>query len=138
MWGARRNIRSFTGGTVDDCEKACASNTWCESWARQVSSGTCSLWNNTYDDTSHIRGVKTSPQPMNIADGLENGPGTKPEDCMNKCTNDSECVGWVHRNNNHTQPQYKNTCVKHKKSTSTDIYNEGFRSTGTWIAPPSN
>jgi len=76
----------------------------------------------------HIRAIKLAKQPVNIKTVTEDGlqTYTNPTLCKAKCDSDTNCVGWVHRDNTHGDVKYKNTCINFTNDTSKEQYNYGF------------
>jgi len=76
----------------------------------------------------HILAIKLAKQPVNIKTVTEDGlqTYTNPTLCKAKCDSDTNCVGWVHRDNTHGDVKYKNTCINFTNDTSKEQYNYGF------------
>jgi hypothetical protein len=103
------------------CEASCRSNPTCDHWASATITGvfpkpynSCHLYkSNDQSDNAHVRAVKLRSNTIGLqvhSQGEGDQTFTSASMCKAKCDSDSKCVGWFHRNNNHSQPEWRNTC----------------------------
>jgi len=96
----------FTTGSSNLCEKSCASNASCSFWQWSQVDTSCQLFSTSdVDKTSVETGFKTSPgQP-----DYKYGSVPTAQACMDSCTKDTNCLGWVHYNQNASE-ELRGTC----------------------------
>ena len=123
------------------CESDCSAtdNPWCEHWGFEVATKLCYLKNNKTDETVHIRGIKKAKMPTLIdslwTSAAETANAVGPEVCMQRCEDSNDCVAWIHRDSNHSQTQYRNTCALFPSKTG-PAYSEGFAVNTPWADSP--
>lgn len=92
--------------TSNICQTSCQSNANCDFWQWSNVNQSCQLFSTSaVDKTTTETGFKTSAgQP-----DYKYGAVPDMQGCMDACTKDPKCIGWVHYNKNATD-ELQGTC----------------------------
>lgn len=139
----RRDIPGYSPSpttTNDECMNRCSQRSTCAQFARLQSSpgaGMCYLSesNNAEGDASHIRAIKKSGA-NSYSDSVyisfqKDTAGESPvsvQQCSDMCTRAASpsCIAWAYRQNNHTDPNYRRSCILYRNDTTQPQYAEGI------------